>query len=49
MEEKKYSQLTRESISAVAESDGFYDLPEQVASLLAEDVNYRLRETIQVI
>lgn len=47
MEEKKYSQLTRESISVLADSDGFYEISDQVAGLLAEDVNYRLRETIQ--
>ncbi|XP_023236696.1 TAF6-like RNA polymerase II p300/CBP-associated factor-associated factor 65 kDa subunit 6L isoform X2 [Centruroides sculpturatus] len=47
VEEKKYSQLCRENIKMFAETVGYSDLPDCVASCLAEDVNYRLRETIQ--
>lgn len=47
VDEKKYSQLCRENIKLFAETVGYNDLPDCVASCLAEDVNYRLRETIQ--
>lgn len=47
MEDKKYSQLTRESINLFAECGGHSEIPDNIISLLAEDSNYRLREALQ--
>ena len=48
IEEKRYAILSKESIKAFAEATGHSDLSDDVASLLAEDVVYRLREATQV-
>ncbi|XP_067877619.1 TAF6-like RNA polymerase II p300/CBP-associated factor-associated factor 65 kDa subunit 6L [Heterodontus francisci] len=45
-EERKFADITKESVKLMAESLGL-ELGEEVSSLLAEDVCYRLRETAQ--
>ena len=47
-EDRRYAILPRESIKAIAEAAGHPDIPDDVASMLAEDIAYRLRETTQV-
>uniref|UniRef100_A0A8C4HPM7 TAF6-like RNA polymerase II p300/CBP-associated factor-associated factor 65 kDa subunit 6L n=1 Tax=Dicentrarchus labrax TaxID=13489 RepID=A0A8C4HPM7_DICLA len=45
-EERRFAEVSRESVKLMAESAGV-DLGDDVASLLAEDVCYRLREATQ--
>uniref|UniRef100_A0A671M2V6 TAF6-like RNA polymerase II p300/CBP-associated factor-associated factor 65 kDa subunit 6L n=1 Tax=Sinocyclocheilus anshuiensis TaxID=1608454 RepID=A0A671M2V6_9TELE len=45
-EERRFAEVPRESIKLMAESTGV-ELSEEVATLLAEDVCYRLREATQ--
>ncbi|KAI0215764.1 Histone H4 [Lamellibrachia satsuma] len=46
-DEKRYALMSRQSIRAFAESVGITDVSDEVASILQEDVIYRLREVIQ--
>lgn len=46
IDEKKYAQLTRESVRLYAEAASHCDLPENVIATIAEDLNYRLREVV---
>ncbi|MEQ2289358.1 TAF6-like RNA polymerase II p300/CBP-associated factor-associated factor 65 kDa subunit 6L [Ameca splendens] len=45
-EERRFAEVSRDSIKLMAESTGV-DLADDVAALLAEDVCYRLREAAQ--
>ena len=47
-DDRRYAILPIESIRAFAEAAGHSDIPDDVASMLAEDVAYRLREATQV-
>jgi len=47
-DEKRYALMSKHSIRAFAESVGITDVSDEVASILQEDVIYRLREVIQV-
>lgn len=47
-EERRFAEVSRESIKLMAESAGV-ELSDDVAALLAEDVCYRLREATQVM
>lgn len=46
-EERRFAEISRESVKFMAESSGV-ELGDDVATLLAEDVCYRLREATQV-
>lgn len=46
-EERRFAEVSRESVRLMAESAGV-ELTDEVAALLAEDVCYRLREATQV-
>lgn len=46
-EERRFAEVSRESVKLMAESTGV-ELGDDVAALLAEDVCYRLREAAQV-
>ncbi len=46
-EERRFAEVSRESVKLMAESAGV-ELADDVAALLAEDVCYRLREATQV-
>lgn len=46
-DEKRYSQISKESVHYMAESIGIIDLEDDIAAILAEDVNYRIREVTQ--
>lgn len=46
--EKKFIQISPESIELIADSAGFSNLPAVLSINLAEDTSYRLRELIQV-
>ncbi|KAL5008417.1 hypothetical protein ScPMuIL_013998 [Solemya velum] len=46
-EEKHFAILTKDSIKVIAEAAGYADLPDDAASILGEDVSYRLREMTQ--
>lgn len=46
-EERRFAEVSRDSIKLMAESAGV-ELPDELASMLAEDVCYRLREATQV-
>lgn len=46
-EERRFAEVSRESVRLMAESAGV-ELSDDVAALLAEDVCYRLREAAQV-
>ena len=46
--EKKYFQISPESIKLIAETVGYSNIPLSVTKSLAEDTSYRLRELIQV-
>lgn len=46
-EERRFAEVSRESLKLMAESTGV-ELGDDVAALLAEDVCYRLREAAQV-
>lgn len=46
-EERRFAEVSRESVRLIAESAGV-ELGDDVAALLAEDVCYRLREATQV-
>lgn len=46
-EERRFAQVSRESVTLMAESAGV-ELGEEIAAVLAEDVCYRLREAAQV-
>ena len=48
VEEKRYAVLSRESVRMFADAVGHSDVSEDVFSLLAEDVTYRIREIAQV-
>ena len=47
-DEKKYVILSKESIQCFADAAGHPDIQDDVLSLLAEDVIYRLREATHV-
>jgi hypothetical protein len=47
-ESRKYAQISYDSISFVAETNGLTALSEDIRNQLAEDVSYRLREVIHV-
>lgn len=47
VEEKRYSQFSRDSILLFAESYGISDVSQQALAVLTEDLNYRLRELAQ--
>jgi hypothetical protein len=47
-ESRKYAQISYESVSVAAETNGISALSEDVRKQLAEDVSYRLREVIHV-
>lgn len=47
-DDKKYAQISREFVRHCGDSVGLNHVAIDVAVLLAEDSNYRLRETIQV-
>lgn len=46
-EERRFAEVSRDSIKLMAESAGV-ELADELASMLAEDVCYRLREATQV-
>lgn len=46
--ERKFIQISPESIELIADSAGFSNLPSVLSVNLAEDTSYRLRELIQV-
>lgn len=46
-EERRFAEVSRDSIKLMAESAGV-ELVDELASMLAEDVCYRLREAAQV-
>lgn len=46
-EERRFAEVSRDSIKVMAESAGV-ELGDELASMLAEDVCYRLREAAQV-
>lgn len=46
-EERRFAEVSRDSIKLMAESTGV-ELGDDLASMLAEDVCYRLREATQV-
>lgn len=46
-EERRFAEVSRESVKLMAESSGV-ELSDDVAALLSEDVCYRLREATQV-
>ena len=46
--EKRYAVLPKETIRLYAEAAGFPDLTEELVQMLCEDVNYRLRDVVQV-
>ena len=46
-EERRFAEVSRESVKLMAESAGV-ELSDDVTALLAEDVCYRLREATQV-
>ena len=48
MEEKAFAVITKDSVRLMAEMAGYSNISEDVASLLGEDVTYRLRETVMV-
>ena len=48
MDEKKFIQISPESIMLMGDSAGNSSVPDCVAKSLAEDASYRLRELIQV-
>ena len=45
---RKFIQISPESIVTIADSVGFFQIPDAVTKSLAEDTSYRLRELIQV-
>lgn len=47
-EEKKYAQISPDSIEALAESVGIANLSLDVSRALSEDVSYRTRELAHV-
>lgn len=47
-EQKIGSQLPGESIKVIAESMGISGIPDDAASVLAEDSSYRLKQIVQV-
>ena len=46
--EKKFIQISPESIELIADSAGYPNVPTIISKSLAEDTSYRLRELIQV-
>jgi transcription initiation factor TFIID subunit 6 len=46
---KRFAILSKDSIKAFGESAGHSAVSDEVASLLAEDAVYRLREVMQVL
>lgn len=46
--EKKFIQISPESIELIADSAGYSEISSAVSVSLAEDSSYRLRELIQV-
>ncbi|CAN7995378.1 unnamed protein product, partial [Ixodes hexagonus] len=49
VEEKRYSQFSRDSILLFAESYGISDVSQQALAVLTDDLNYRLRELAQPV
>ena len=47
-EEKKYAAISTSSVKLVSEAAGIESLRDEIATELAEDVGYRLREASQV-
>ena len=45
---RRYALLSKESIRMFAEAGGHADISDEVISILAEDVTYRIREVTQV-
>ena len=48
MEEKAFAILTKDSVRLMAETAGHNNVSDEVASLVGEDVSYRLREAVMV-
>ncbi|UYV74516.1 TAF6L, partial [Cordylochernes scorpioides] len=48
-EEKRYAQLSRSSIKLMAEQGGHAGISDLVATMLAEDSNYRIRELLHPV
>ena len=48
-EPKKYSILPKSSVLLNAESIGINDLSDEVIEVVCQDVNYHLRELLQVV
>ena len=48
MEEKAFAIVTKDSVLLMAETSGHNNVPEEVATLIGEDVTYRLREAVMV-
>lgn len=46
-EERRFAEVSRESVKLMAESAGV-ELADDLAAMLAEDVCYRIREATQV-
>lgn len=44
----KFTIISPESVKLYGEAEGLSNIPNEIAKSLAEDVTYRLRETIQV-
>lgn len=49
MEANIFAVITKESVSLMAEAAGFTLIPDDVATLLGEDISYRLREMTMVM
>jgi hypothetical protein len=47
-ENRKYAQISYESVSCAAETNGLIALSEEIRKQLSEDLSYRLREVIHV-
>ena len=47
-EETKFFIISSESVKLYGEVEGLSNVPDEIAKSLAEDVTYRIRETIQV-
>jgi transcription initiation factor TFIID subunit 6 len=46
MEEKSFAVLTKDSVRLMADAGGHSNVDDDVATLLGEDVSYRLREAV---
>ena len=47
--ERRYVNVSKETVRQHAESVGIADLSDEILEALAEDVSYRVREVVQVL